>query len=120
MRDDLAARRLKQRYNEIRAQGYLAGAGLLYELQRLTVACSKGATDSQRVVAFVLATVFDQLARAQDGEMVTADEAAHIHAVLDQPIASAVDSVVRDDTGDDTLAVLTRLVAAHSSLRNRE
>jgi hypothetical protein len=107
---------LHQRYGEIRAQGYLAGSTLLYELERLTWAVHATAGGSSKLVAFVLASVFDQLARSQDGgDPVTADEGTRLHSLLDQALSNTIEALVRDDA--DVTVLLTRLVEAAASAR---
>jgi len=72
---NLAAARLHERYEQLRANGELGGSSRLFELQKLSTACLKELSGQQRLTAFVIASLFQKLAERYSGEAILATDA---------------------------------------------
>ena len=108
MSGSLAARRLWSSYGAMRATAFLGGSSNLYALVRESIACAEQLMGDERVVAFALAKIFDDLAMRYDGAALTAETAAILWSQLDQPIAACIDFV----SGKPFAGTLSQLLVA--------
>jgi len=116
----IANQRLREKYSEIRATGYLAGAMLLYEFERCAWTSFEAEEAGRRSICFLLASVFDGLARRQEGGPVTADYGARLHGILDQPIMESVEIPTGRNETSNWPNAINRLVDAYAQVRALE
>jgi len=108
----LAPRRLKEKYLQVRQSGRLGGSDSLAELRNLAADCFDAGAGRYRVVAFVLACMFEKLAEDEEGRPVTIDEAQDLFAIFDQPVIRAIDFLSQNEPESACLDILVSLADA--------
>lgn len=118
--EDLAARRLHGKYLELRESKRLGGPDRLAELSDLAFRCFQESADTERVVAFVLAGIFDNLAQNQEDRPVTIVEVEYLWSVFDQPIIRCIDFLLRREPANASLDLLVSLVDSYHKMQTSE
>ncbi|MDP2619818.1 MAG: hypothetical protein Q8P46_06530 [Hyphomicrobiales bacterium] len=114
----VANEQLREKYSELRASGYLGGAMFFHELERLAWTSFDAESSDRRLICFVLASVFDGLAKRQElAGAVTADFCARLHDVLDQPIIECIDILASRSGTPNRLEAAFRLIDAYARAR---
>jgi hypothetical protein len=109
--DQLSAKRFYNDVTKLRASGFVGGTGTLYALQRQALSCMMAADGIAKVACFVLAAIFENLARRSEGEALDADRAARMLDILEQPLAECAALVAGHTVGVNAEQALTNAVA---------
>jgi hypothetical protein len=112
--DPLSAKRFYNDLTKLRASGFLGGSATLFALQRQALTCMKTAEGAAKVACFVLAAIFESLARRSESEASDAEHAAHMLDVLEQPLAECAALVAGHTLGVNAEQVLANAVAAYA------
>ena len=111
--DSLAARRLHSLCGGVLDSGFIAGSTKLYEIERAAWDYFYDCSDIERTVCYVIATLFERLAKSQDGETVSADQGARLLNILGQPIRQCIDHLIGHDVGKDSLQLVRAITDAY-------
>jgi hypothetical protein len=106
---NLPASRLRKKFLDLRETGHLGGSSVLYEFQRLCNQSCEQERGTHRLVAYVLAQVFQDLAQRQDGQAIHASEAKALFEKLDQPIFRCIDYICSREYGGSAEEILTAM-----------
>src|SRR5215213_2944819 len=82
---------LRALYEATKAVGHLGGSDRLWALERAGWRAFDSAKGHQRIICFMLASLFKALAEHLDGEPVDEADATQILNILDQPIMACLD-----------------------------
>jgi len=111
--DSLTARRLHNLCTDMLETGFIAGSTKLYEIERAAWDCFRSSTGTEQTICYVLATLFDRLAAAQDGEAVSPSDGARLLNILGQPIRQCIDHLVGRKVGLDSLQLVISITEAY-------
>lgn len=112
--DPFSAKRFYNDVTRLRVSGFLGGTATLYALQRQALTCIKTADGAAKVACFVLAAIFESLARRSEGEALDAEQAARMLDILEQPLAECAALVAGHTVGVNAEQALANAVAAYA------
>lgn len=104
---------LRQEYEALVASGTIAGSGRLRDLGAQANNVVEITSGAERVIAFVLCSVFKSLAERQDGQPVTEHEGQEVYQMLHGPISRAINLLAGDLPEDDPVLVASAVIDAH-------
>ena len=106
---------LNNQYRDFRENAVFGGSGALWKLSRFAWDAFRAETDSAKLIALVLAIVFDNVARKIDEAPVQAIEGERWFVVLDPAITNCLDLLVSRQ-GGPVEPSLVRLANAYGSV----
>jgi hypothetical protein len=113
----IAATQLREEYAALTVAGTLAGSGKLYQFERMCWEILAHGEGAAKPVAFSLAAIFEFLARRQDGEPVTHEEAQFVYSIFDQQIVACLDFLSGRDALADPLRLVSEIAIAYDRFR---
>ena len=115
----ITANQLRQEYIALTAAGSLGGSGKLYQFERMCWEILAQGDSTAKPVAFCLAAIFDFLARRQEGEPVTFEEAQRLYSILNQSIVACLDFLSGRDARADALELISGIATAYDRFRHQ-
>jgi hypothetical protein len=100
---------------ELLASGFIGGSGQLFRIERLAWDCHAELEGSEKVICAGVAHLLDRIARRQEDEIVTADEAVRLCNKISQPLLRWLDAMMGKDSGAGPERLLGELNIAYDA-----